>query len=363
MAVTVRAAVLTQAAAPLEITDVLLPEPGPGRVRVRLAAAGVCHSDLSLADGTLRQPVPAVLGHEGSGTVEEVGPGVDSVAPGDRVLLNWAPACRSCWFCRHGEPHLCEHAADGGTEPYAGLPDGTGLYAGLGTATFAEQTVVPANALIPLPADVPLHQAAVLGCAVLTGVGAVLNSARVCQGESVCVIGLGGVGLSVVQGARLAGADPIVAVDVSADKEALARGLGATHFLPSTGELARQVRALTGGRGVDHAFEVVGRAATIRQAWGLTRRGGRTTVVGVGGRDDQVSFSALELFYFARTLTGCVFGSCDPAVDVPRLLDRVRAGELNLAGLVTDEIELAGVPSAFERMLAGRGGRSLVRFG
>lgn len=362
MTVTVRAAVLTQAGTPLEIQDVVLPDPGPGQVRVRLAAAGVCHSDLSLADGTLRQPVPAVLGHEGSGTVEAVGPGVDSVAPGDPVLLNWAPACRSCWFCQHGEPYLCEHAADAGTEPYAALAGGAPLYAGLGTATFAEQTVVSANAVMPLPADVPLHQAAVLGCAVLTGVGAVLNSARVEQGESVCVIGLGGVGLSVVQGARLAGADPIIAVDVSAEKEALARGLGATDFLVSTAELAREVRGLTGGRGVDHAFEVVGRASTIRQAWGLTRRGGRTTVVGVGGRDDQASFSALELFYFARTLTGCVFGSCDPASDVPRLLDQVRDGRLDLAGLVTDEIELADVPKAFEQMLAGRGGRSLVRF-
>ena len=362
MTVTVRAAVLTQSATPLVIQDVVLPDPGPGQVRVRLAAAGVCHSDLSLANGTLRQPVPAVLGHEGSGTVDAVGPGVDSVRPGDRVLLNWAPACRSCWFCQHGEPHLCEHAADGGAAPYAELADGTPAYPGLGTATFAEQTVVPANAIIPLPADIGLHQAAVLGCAVLTGVGAVLNSARVGAGESVCVIGLGGVGLSVVQGARLAGADPIIAVDVSADKETLARALGATDFLVSTPELARDVRALTGGRGVDHAFEVVGRASTIRQAWGLTRRGGRTTVVGVGGRDDQASFSALELFYFARTLTGCVFGSCDPASDVPRLLEHVRAGELDLAGLVTDEIDLADVPTAFERMLAGQGGRSLIRF-
>ena len=363
MTVTVRAAVLTGSAAPLVVQDVVLPDPGLGQVRVRLAAAGVCHSDLSLANGTLKQPVPAVLGHEGSGTVETVGPDVDSVAPGDRVLLNWAPACRSCWFCQHGEPHLCEHAADGAAAPYAELTDGTPLYPGLGTATFAEQTVVPANALIPLPADVGLHQAAVLGCAVLTGVGAVLNSARVARGESVCVIGLGGVGLSVVQGARLAGADPIIAVDVSGDKETLARALGATDFLVSTPELSRAVRNLTGGRGVDHAFEVVGRASTIRQAWGLTRRGGRTTVVGVGGRDDQASFSALELFYFARTLTGCVFGSCDPAADVPRLLEHVRAGELDLAGLVTDEIDLADVPAAFGRMLAGQGGRSLIRFG
>lgn len=362
MAVTVRAAVLAKAGEPLEVTEVVLPDPGPGQVRVRLAAAGVCHSDLSLANGTLRQPVPAVLGHEGSGTIDAVGPEVTGLAPGDPVLLNWAPACRSCWFCEHGEPYLCEHAADGAGEPYAELADGSPLYAGLGTASFAEQTVLPAHAVLPLPADVPLHQAAVLGCAVLTGVGAVRNSAQVSAGESVCVLGLGGVGLSVVQGARLADADPIIAVDVSPGKEGLARALGATHFLLSAPDLGREVRRLTGGRGVDHAFEVVGRASIIRQAWGLTRRGGRTTVVGVGGRDDQAQFSALELFYFARTLTGCVFGSCDPATDVPWLLEDIRGGRLDLAGLVTDEIDLAGVPVAFDQMVAGRGGRSLVRF-
>lgn len=363
MTTTIQAAVLPEPNAPLTVTEVVLPDVGPGQIRVRLAAAGVCHSDLSLANGTLRQPTPAVLGHEGSGTVVEVGHEVTSVAPGDRVLLNWAPACRDCWFCRNGEPYLCEHAADGTRQPYAELADGTPVYAGLGTAAFAEQTIVPADAVIPLPADVPLHLAAVLGCAVLTGVGAVLNSARVRPAESVCVIGLGGVGLSVVQGARLAGADPIIAVDVNAGKERLARALGATHFVVSTPDVSGEIRALTGGRGADHVFEVVGTAATIRQAWSLARRGGRATVVGVGSRDESVSFSALELFHFARTLTGCVYGSCDPHRDVPLLLDHTRAGALDLAGLVTEQIDLAAVPDAFADMLAGRGARSIVRFG
>lgn len=361
---TVRAAVFPEAAAALDVREIVLPDPGPGDVRVRLAAAGVCHSDLSLANGTLRQPTPAVLGHEGSGTVVEVGGAVDPgvVRVGDRVLLNWAPACRSCWFCEHGEAHLCEHAADRAAVPYAELAGGTPLYAGLGTAAFAEQTIVPAGAVVRLPDDVPLHLAALLGCAVLTGVGAVLNTARVRAGESVCVLGLGGVGLSVLQGARLAGAGPIVASDVSAEKEPLARRFGATHFVPAGPDLAKEVRALAGGRGVDHAFEVVGTAGTIRQAWSLTRRGGRATVVGVGSGQDKVSFSPLELFFFARTLTGCVFGSCDPQRDVPLLLDRVRAGELDLDGLVSNEIGLGDVPAAFEQMTAGRGARSLVRF-
>ncbi|WP_322762751.1 alcohol dehydrogenase catalytic domain-containing protein, partial [Frankia sp. Cr2] len=193
MTSTVRAAVLTQAGADLELSEIVLPDPGPGQVRVRLAAAGVCHSDLSLANGMLHQPVPAVLGHEGAGTVVAVGSGVTRVAVADPVLLNWAPACRTCWFCRHREPYLCEHAADGGAKPYAALPDGTPLYAGLGVAAFAEETIVAENAVLPLPADISLVEAAVLGCAVLTGVGAVLNSAVVGAGESVLVIGLGGV--------------------------------------------------------------------------------------------------------------------------------------------------------------------------
>ncbi len=362
MTSTVRAAVLTQAGAPLELCEIVLPDPGPGQVRVRLVAAGVCHSDLSLANGMLRQPVPAVLGHEGAGRVAAVGPGVTRVAVGDPVLLNWAPACRECWFCRHGEPYLCEHAADGGETPYATLPDGSPLYAGLGTAAFAEETLLPERGVLPLPAGVSLEEAAVVGCAVLTGVGAVLHTARVTAGESVMVIGLGGVGLSVVQGARLVGADPIIAVDVSTAKEELALTMGATHFRLASPSLSKEVRALTGGIGADHAFEVVGKATTIRTAWSATRRGGQTTVVGVGAKDDQVSFGALELWHFGRTLTSSVFGSCDPERDVPVLLDYARRGNLDLGGLVTAQISLADVPAAFDAMMRGIGGRSLVRF-
>lgn len=359
----VAAAVLTETGAPLQVREVDLPDPGPTQVRVRLAAAGVCHSDLSLADGTLRQPLPAVLGHEGAGTVEAVGAQVRDVAPGDRVLLNWAPPCRACWFCTHGEPHLCEHALDAASSPYAALDNGSAVYPGLGTAAFAEATLVPSRAVVPLPADVPLEQAALLGCAVLTGVGAVLNTAGVRRGESVLVVGLGGVGLSAVQGARLAGAETVVAVDANPGKQELARRLGATEFLVAGEDVPARVRALTGGRGADHALECVGRAATIRQAWTATRRGGRTTVVGIGRRDDTTTFNALELFHFARTLTGCVYGSADPARDVPLLLEEVRAGRLDLGALVSDRIGLGGVAQAFDRMRAGEGARSLVIFG
>jgi S-(hydroxymethyl)glutathione dehydrogenase/alcohol dehydrogenase len=357
-----RAAVLRETGSPLRVEDVELGEPGAGQVRVRVAAAGVCHSDLSLARGVLRQPVPAVLGHEGAGVVAAVGDGVDHVEVGDHVLLVWAPPCRACWHCEHGEPYLCDHALDAAGKPYATLADGTPVHPGLGTAAFAEETIVAGSAVVPLPRDLPLEDAALLGCAVLTGVGAVLNAARVGAGQSVVVIGLGGIGLSVVQGARIARAGPIVAVDPSPAKDQLARRLGATDVLQPGPDLAKRVRALTGGRGADHAFECVGRSDTVRLAWSCTRRGGETTVLGIGGRDDAVSFTALELFHFARTVRGCVFGSTDPARDVPILLDHVAAGRLDLGGLVTDRIGLDDIEDAFARMGAGQGARSLVVF-
>ncbi|WP_017568817.1 alcohol dehydrogenase catalytic domain-containing protein [Nocardiopsis halotolerans] len=363
MSTTVKAAVFTEQDAPPRIRDLVLPDPGPGQVRVRLAAAGVCHSDLSLSNGTLAQKWPAVLGHEGAGTVDAVGEGVTGVVPGQQVILNWAPSCRECWFCRQGEPHLCEHALDRTVQAYAELTDGTPVHPGLGCGAFAEATVVPAHAVVPLPDGIDPAVAAVLGCAVLTGWGAVNNSAAVREGQSAVVLGLGGVGLSVLQAARLAGADPVIAVDASPAKEELARSLGATEFLPADGSLTRAVRKLTGGRGADHAFEVVGSAKVVRAAWDASRRGGTVTVVGVGRVDDEVSFNALELFHQARTLRGCVYGSGDPARDVPLIAEQVRSGELRLSAMVTDEIPLEGVPEAFERMKQGKGGRSLVRFG
>ena len=358
-----RAVLLRAVGAPVVVGEIELPEPGPGQVRVRLAAAGICHSDLSLANGTLQQPVPAVLGHEGAGTVVSVGPGVTSASVGDRVVLNWSPACGSCFFCQAGEPYLCIHGGDAAQVPYASY-FGSPLYAGLGTAAFAEETVVNESAVLPLPDGVPLDDAALLGCAVLTGYGAVSHAAGVRPGDSVVVFGLGGVGLSVLQAARIVGASRIIAVDVRDDKEQLARAQGATDFVVARDpkEVSRTIRGLTDGLGADHAFECVGRASTIRTAWSSTRRGGATTVVGIGPASDKVEFSALELFHFARTLRGCVYGNADPAADLPVLADYVKSGALDLGALVTDRIGLDEVPAAFERMASGQGGRSLVVF-
>ncbi|WP_329599033.1 Zn-dependent alcohol dehydrogenase [Streptomyces pseudovenezuelae] len=358
----VRAAVLPAVGAPLEVTDIDLPDPGPGRVRVRLAAAGVCHSDLSLSNGTMRVPVPAVLGHEGAGTVVAVGEGVTGVAPGAEVVLNWAPSCGKCHACSLGEVWLCANALSGAAEVYARTADGTDLHPGLNVAAFAEETVVPESCLLPLPAGIPLTDAALLGCAVLTGYGAVHHSARVRAGETVAVHGVGGVGLAALQAARIAGASRIVAVDVSPEKEELARAAGATDYVIASDATAREIRGLTGKQGVDVAVECVGRASTIRAAWDSTRRGGRTTVVGIGGKDQQVTFNALEIFHWGRTLAGCVYGNSDPAEDLPVLAEHVRAGRLDLGMLVTERIALDGIPAAFDNMLAGKGGRALVVF-
>ncbi|MEU0674124.1 Zn-dependent alcohol dehydrogenase [Streptomyces sp. NPDC006172] len=358
----VRAAVLPAVGAPLEITEIDLPDPGPGQVRVRLAAAGVCHSDLSLSNGTMRVPVPAVLGHEGSGTVVAVGEGVTAVAPGDSVVLNWAPSCGRCHACGLGEVWLCADALAGSADVYARTAAGVDLHPGLNVAAFAEETVVAASCVLPLPDGVPLADAALLGCAVLTGYGAVHHSARVRAGETVAVFGAGGVGLATLQAARIAGASTIVAVDVSPEKEDLARAAGATDFVVASADTAREIRALTGKQGVDVAVECVGRAVAIRTAWESTRRGGRTTVVGIGGKDQQVTFNALELFHWGRTLAGCVYGNSDPARDLPVLAAHVQAGRLDLASLVTERIALEGIPAAFDNMLAGKGGRALVVF-
>ncbi|MFC9931045.1 Zn-dependent alcohol dehydrogenase [Streptomyces sp. NPDC127190] len=358
----VRAAVLPAIGAPLEITGIELPDPGPGQVRVRLAAAGVCHSDLSLSNGTMRVPVPAVLGHEGAGTVVAVGEGVTHVAEGAPVVLNWAPSCGSCHACGLGEVWLCANALNGAADVYARTADGTELHPGLNVAAFAEETVVPASCVLPLPEGVPLVDAALLGCAVLTGYGAVHHSARVRRGETVAVFGVGGVGLATLQSARIAGASRIIAVDVSAEKEELARAAGATDYVVASDTTPREIRALTDKQGVDVSVECVGRAVSIRAAWESTRRGGRTTVVGIGGKDEQVTFNALEIFHWGRTLSGCVYGNTDPARDLPVLAEHVREGRLDLSALVTERIGLEGIPAAFDTMLAGKGGRALVVF-
>ncbi|GAA2886307.1 alcohol dehydrogenase [Actinoplanes cyaneus] len=353
--------VVREGGGPATVEELRLPEIGPGQVRVRVRAAGVCHSDLSMINGTLRPPHPLVLGHEASGEVVEVGEHVTRAAVGDHVVLNWQPPCRNCWFCDHGQPWLCSTSSGVAALENGITLDDAPVHVTLGLGAFAEQVVAPENAVIAVPRELDFEVAALLGCSVLTGSGAVRNTADVQPGESVLVIGLGGVGLSVVAAARAAGAGQVIAVDVSEAKKGLAEAAGATDFVVSSDALSKDIRVRTEGRGADHAIECVGRASTIRAAWRATRRGGQVTVVGMGAADDMVQIAALDIFSSARTLRASVYGQADPDIAVPALARDVLDGTLSLDHLITDRIELADVPAAFERMARGEGARSVVR--
>jgi S-(hydroxymethyl)glutathione dehydrogenase / alcohol dehydrogenase len=342
------------------VAELRLPEIGPGQVKVRIRAAGVCHSDLSMVNGTLRAPYPLVLGHEAAGEVVEAGEHVTRASAGDHVVLNWQPPCRECWFCANGEPWLCSTSSGIAALENGVTLDDAPVHVSLGLGAFADYVVAPANAVIRVPAELPYEKAALLGCGVLTGTGAVRNTAQVAPGESVVVIGLGGVGLSVVAAARAAGAADVIAVDVSEAKRDLAAQAGATDFVVSSDTLSKEIRVRTSGRGADHAIECVGRAATIRAAWRATRRGGKVTVVGMGSNEDMVQLSALEIFSSSRTLRSSVYGAADFDTEIPRLAADVLSGALSVDHLISDRITLADVPDAFDRMSRGEGARSVV---
>jgi S-(hydroxymethyl)glutathione dehydrogenase / alcohol dehydrogenase len=305
--------VLREAHRPTAVEHLGLRPVGPREVRVQLAASGVCHTDLSVRDGTMPALLPCTLGHEGAGIVAEVGDDVSNVGPGDHVVLTWNVPCRCCPDCLRGDPQLCAHGLDhafGG--PYAETAAGS-VWPSMGAGTLAEETLLPAAAVVPVDRSLPLHHAALLGCAVITGVGAVLRSAAVRPGQSVLVIGCGGVGLAAIQGARLAGAGRIVAADRQAGQLPAAVRNGATDTLHGhETEVVAAVRDLTGGVGVDHAIEVVGKPATIRAAFDATRRGGTVTVVGAAGIEETVTLPALSMMADGKTIRGSVYGGSDP---------------------------------------------------
>lgn len=359
----VRAAVMLEAGRPLEVADLELADPGPDQVRVRLVAAGVCHSDLSARAGATAWKAPLVLGHEGAGVVTAVGSDVTRVSPGDHVVLAWNQPCRDCPWCDRGEPWLCSRATPDVMKAPYGTVGGRPVHPFLGAGAFAEETLVLDRAVVPIPSEVPLEAASLVGCAVTTGVGAVQRTADVGPGESVAVIGCGGVGLAAIQGARIARANPIVAVDVVPDKLELARALGATHAVDaSASDPVDGIRDATDGLGADHVLEVLGRPQTIRQAYRAARRGGKVTIVGMGSARESVEFSPMELFYTARTIVGCVYGSSDPDVHFREMLDLHADGRLDLDTLITDRVTLEEVDEALDRMAAGQGIRTLVTF-
>lgn len=356
-----KAAILRDRHQPMEIRDdVAVLEPGPGDVHVRLAASGVCHSDLSSQNGTIPGPLPCVLGHEGAGVIVEVGSAVQGLKSGDHVIASFTPACGSCRRCLGQQPYLCElmHASSQAMRFRAGGEEVAG-FCGLGT--FAEEMVVPAASLVAIPVDIPLHVAALIGCGVTTGVGASMWTAEVSPGSSVLVIGAGGVGIAAIQGARIAGAAEILAVDMVESKLEQAKTFGATHAV-TPDQLDDAKATITGGDGFDFALECIGRSDTVRQAYDATRRGGTTVVVGMGGFKDNVSFNGFELAYQAKTLKGSMYGSADVRTDFAKLLRLWRQGKLDLEGMISRRIALEDVNEAFRAMEAGEVIRSVIDY-
>ncbi|RZQ63240.1 Zn-dependent alcohol dehydrogenase [Amycolatopsis suaedae] len=314
--------------------DVSTVAPGPHEVRIGVRACGICHSDLSAMDGTLPALAPGVVGHEGAGEVLEVGSGVEHLAPGDHVTVSFVPPCGTCPSCLRGQTHLCPvHAIAAFTSPRFRLGD-TPLFGYAGLGTFADEVVVPAAGAIKIDPAVPFETAALVACGVLTGAGAVLNTAAVEPGSRVLIIGCGGVGISAIQGARIAGATVIAAVDPVEAKHPIATRFGATHATTPDGVEALK-QEVTAAEGFDYVFDVVGNPATIRSAWDHTRRGGATVIVGAGRGDAMVQFSAQELFLHDKRLLGSFYGGVNVARDTQRMLDFWRAGLLDLDGMIS----------------------------
>ncbi|HEX2038197.1 MAG TPA: Zn-dependent alcohol dehydrogenase [Acidimicrobiales bacterium] len=364
-----KAAVMTGIDQPLEIRDdVEVEAPHAGELKVRMAASGVCHSDLSVQNGTLYNNLPAVIGHEGAGVVEEVGEGVEGFEPGDHVVISWVPQCGTCFFCAKDQAYLCENANT--ALATGGMLDGTPRFSLEGkpvhhmaaAGTFAETTVIPAIGAVKIPKEIDLKAASLIGCGVLTGVGAALNTATIRKGDTVAVVGCGGVGLNVVQGARIAGAGEIIAVDMNETKLQMAKDFGATVTVnASQGDAVSQVMGLTEQRGVDVAFEVIGLQQTIDQTITMARRGGQAILVGVPRMDVMVTLPAfIGIVLQEKTIKGCWYGSSNVHKDVPKLVELYQRGELKLDELISREITLEQVNEAFEAMKTGELARSVV---
>jgi S-(hydroxymethyl)glutathione dehydrogenase/alcohol dehydrogenase len=357
----VRAAIFVEQDRPASIEDVTPIDPGPGDVVIGVGASGVCHSDLSVLNGTLPVQPALVLGHEGAGTVEWVGAEVTRVKPGDRVIASLTPVCGSCWHCARQETHLCERGSELAARKRVIRSDGSQVNALSGLGTFAETMTTSEWAVVPVHTDVPDDQLALIGCGVTTGLGAALNTAAVFPGASVAVIGCGGVGTAVIQGARIAGAAEILAVDPVAAKRTAALGFGASLGIdPAAGDVVEQVLAATDGRGVDFAFEVVGVEALIQQAVAMTRRGGTTVLVGVPRFDTTLTVGVLPLILTDRTIKGSYYGSSQALRDFPRFISLIESGRLDLGSMVSQRLPLDRLEDAFDAMRAGTGIRSVI---
>ena len=359
-------AVVAHAVNEFSVVNVTLDKPKIGEVLVKMKATGICHSDLSIINGTIRWKLPSVLGHEGAGIVEEVGEGVSNVKPGDHVVLSFVPNCGNCYFCDHHEPHLCAM-----NKPHGGLIDGTSrvkldgkeitVMSFLGN--MAEYCVVPSVCVVAIDKSHDFKAAALVGCGVTTGVGAAIKTAEVKPGSTVAVFGCGGVGLNVIQGARIAGAAKIIAVDLSVERMELARSFGATDVIDPKLDAFKQVLDMTNGIGVDYAFEVVGMGKLVEACFKATRMGGMTVLVGVGRADDRFSFNAMIVPFTAKTIRGCMYGSANFKVDFPMYLDLYRQKKLDLDGLVTRTYTIDEAPEAFADLEKGINARGVIVYG
>lgn len=364
-----RAALLTAPHEPFQIETLDLAPPRRGEVLVKISAAGVCHSDWHLVSGATQHPLPVVAGHEGAGRVQTVGEGVTGIKPGDLVALNWAPNCGDCFYCTHGRPSLCATYV----EPiWAGtMMDGTTrlsrngqpVYHFSGLACFAEFAVVPVESCVPLPQTVPASVAAVLGCAVTTGVGAALNTVQVQPGDRVAVFGAGGVGLSTIMGAQLAGAAQIVAVDVSAEKSAMARAFGATDTVTTDEDVVARIRELTDGRGADIVFEAIGIPTVQEQCLDAVRPGGTLVLVGLSPMGSATNFPSAVIARQEKTIVGSYYGSADTSRDFPLYADWYLNGRLDLDRLISRTYALDQINEAYADMLAGRLARGVILMG
>ena len=366
MARTAKAALCRAHNTPVVIEPVTVDGPKRGEVMVKLGACGVCHSDLSAITGTIALPLPLVLGHEGAGVVEEAGEGVSGLMKGDHVIFSFIYMCGRCRFCVSGRPVLCLEQGKALTTPLEGTPrvrDARGeplnIFSGCGS--MAEYATVSAENLIKIDPKIPLDCAALVGCGVTTGVGAVFNTAKVEPGSSVAVFGCGGVGLSVIQGARIAGAERIIAIDTLQPKLEMAKRFGATDSILSTEDPTKALKKMTGG-GPDYAFECVGSGELAAAAYRAIRRGGLAVVVGVAKPSDSTSVRTMTLPFEEKTLTGSYFGSCVPRVDFPRMLSLYMAGKLKLEELITRRYSIDEAPQAFADLQAGKNARGVIVF-
>ena len=364
-----QAAVLYEYRKPLVVEELDLEGPKPGEVLVEYKAAGICHSDLSILHGVIPMPpLPCIAGHEGAGVVVEAGAGVTRVKPGDHVLALWVPSCGQCYYCMRHQPYLCVQRDKARTGV---MMDGTSrmkkgsqsIAYMMGVGTFSHYNVLNEKSVLPIDKDLPFETAAVTGCAVVTGVGAVLNAAKVKPGSSVAVVGIGGVGLNVIQGAVLANATTIIAIDLLDNKLELAKQFGATHTVNPTKEnFQEKVNSLTGGFGVDYSFEVIGTPKTAQMAFDLIRRGGTAVIVGIAGVQDTIPLPLAPMAGMEKKVIGCYYGSANLLTDLKIYLDLYKQGRIKVGELITKHYALKDINKGFEELVSGSNARGVIKY-